>query len=296
MRAASGLSQGRWRILVISANLLPKPRTADGQAGLVALLADPASAMIAMDFDGTLSPIVHSPDAARAHPGVVPALRRLAAVTGTLAVITGRPAAVAVDLGGFAGIPGLVVLGHYGWERWQDGTVTSPASPPGIAQARAELPRVLAQAGAPPGTRIEDKGNAMAVHTRQAANPRGAMLALRGPLTELARQTGLAVEPGRLVIELRPRGTDKGVALGKLVAERNPGSVVFCGDDLGDIAAFNAVHAMRAAGLPGLTVCSGSAEVAVELAASADLVVDGPGGISALLGGIADAVCGGLGQ
>jgi trehalose 6-phosphate phosphatase len=281
---------------VISVSLLPKPRTPDGRAGLVALLADPASALVAMDFDGTLSPIVRSPGAARAHPGVVPALHRLAAVTGTLAVITGRPAAVAVDLGGFAGIPGLIVLGHYGWERWQDGTVSSPAAPPGIGEARAELPRVLADAGAPPGTQIEDKGNAMAVHTRQAANPRGAMRALRGPLTELATQTGLVMEHGRLVMELRPRGTDKGAALSNLVAERNPGSVVFCGDDLGDIAAFEAVRALRVAGIPGLTVCSGSAEVAAELAASVDLVVDGPDGISALLGGIADAVCGGSGQ
>ncbi|HEY3034985.1 MAG TPA: trehalose-phosphatase, partial [Streptosporangiaceae bacterium] len=97
------------------------PRTAEGRAALEAILSDPASALIAMDFDGTLSPIVADPREARAHPGAVAGLRGLAGPVGTLAVITGRPAGEAVELGGFGSIPGLIVLGHYGWERWEDG-------------------------------------------------------------------------------------------------------------------------------------------------------------------------------
>jgi trehalose 6-phosphate phosphatase len=271
---------------------LPRPRTPEGRAGLAALLREPARALIALDFDGTLSPIVADPSAARAHPGAAPALRRLGPVIGTLAVITGRPAAVAVELGGFADIPGLIVLGHYGWERWHDGTLSSPPSPPAVAAARAELPAVLAGAGAPPGTWTEDKGNAMAVHTRRAADPQGALEALRGPLTALATRTGLTVEPGRLVIELRPRGTDKGIAMKTLITERSPHSVMFCGDDLGDAPAFGVVRGLRASGIPGLTVCSGSAETAAELTAAADLVVDGPDGVITLLDGLADAVTG----
>jgi trehalose 6-phosphate phosphatase len=271
---------------------LPRPRTPEGRAGLAALLREPARALIALDYDGTLSPIVADPGAARAHPGAAAALSRLGAVIGTLAVITGRPAGVAVELGGFADIPGLIVLGHYGWERWHDGHLSSPPSPPGVAAARAELPAVLTGAGAPPGTWMEDKGNAVAVHTRRAADPQGALEALRGPLTALATRTGLTVEPGRLVIELRPRGTDKGIALKTLITERSPHSVMFCGDDLGDAPAFGVVHAMRTSGIPGLTVCSGSAETAAELTAAADLVVDGPDGVIALLDGLADAITG----
>ncbi len=111
---------------------LPEPVTAEGRAGLAALLADPGRALVALDFDGTLSPIVADPAAARAHPGAVPALGQLAAVVGTVAVITGRPAASAVDLGGFEAVPGLVVLGHYGLERWADGALESPPSQPGV--------------------------------------------------------------------------------------------------------------------------------------------------------------------
>jgi trehalose 6-phosphate phosphatase len=277
---------------VTRAAQLPRPRTQEGRAGLAALLDQPARALIALDFDGTLSPIVADPAAARAHPGAAPALRRLAAVTGTLAVITGRPAAVAVELGGLAGVPGLIVLGHYGWERWQDGTLASPPAPPGVAAARAELPAVLAGAGAAEGAWIEDKGSAVAVHTRRAADPLAALEVLRGPLRALAARTGLTVEPGRLVIELRPPGSDKGTALSTLVTQRTPGSVMFAGDDLGDAAAFGAVRALRGSGIPGLTVCSGSAETAADLAAAADLVVDGPDGVIALLDALAGALAG----
>jgi trehalose 6-phosphate phosphatase len=266
---------------------LPEPVTPEGQAGLAAIVQEPSRALIALDFDGTLSPIVSRPEEARAHPAAGAALRRVAPLVGTLAVITGRPAADAAELGGFASVPGLIVLGHYGLERWADGNLTSPAAEPGVAAAREELPGLLA--GAPDGTRAEDKGHALAVHTRQAADPQAALDRLRGPLTELAARHGLAVEPGRFVIELRPRGMDKGQALKTLIAERQSGAVMYVGDDLGDLAAFGAVRALRATGIPGLTVCSGSAEVSA-LAAEADLVVDGPDGVVDLLNSLADQI------
>jgi trehalose 6-phosphate phosphatase len=268
---------------------LPVPHTPEGQAGLAAILREPGRALIAMDFDGTLAPIVADPAAARPHPAATPALTRLAPLVGTLAVITGRPAEVAVRLAGFEAIPGMIVLGHYGWDHWEDGVLTSPPSPPGVATARARLPELLA--AAPDGTWVEDKGHALAVHTRRAADPAGALEQLAGPLARLAAETGLACEPGRLVLELRPRGIDKGSALSLLATKRNSGPLLFAGDDLGDLTAFEAVRSLRAAGQPGLAVWSASAEV-TELARLADLVVDGPAGVSALLGALADALGG----
>jgi trehalose 6-phosphate phosphatase len=270
---------------------LPAPVTAEGRAGLAALLRDPGSALVGLDYDGTLAPIVADPMTARAHPAAPGALRQLSARLGTVAVITGRPAAVAVELGGLADVPGIVVLGHYGIERWESGVLTAPPPSAGLAMVRAELPAVLASAGAPPGTWVEDKGHAIAVHTRRADDPDGAIALVRAPLTALAERAGLAVEPGRMVIELRPPGMDKGAALTNLVAERRTRAVMFCGDDLGDLAAFAAVRELRSSGLAGVTVCSGSAEVTA-LADSADLVVDGPAGVVALLAAIAAEVGG----
>jgi trehalose 6-phosphate phosphatase len=264
---------------------LPEPATPEGRAGLAALLADPRHALVAADFDGTLAPIVARPGDARAHPGAVPALAALAGSVGTVAVITGRPAADAVELGGFGGIGGLVVIGHYGWQRWQDGELTAAAAPPAVAAARGALPAVLRDAGAPDGTWVEDKAHAVAVHTRGTADPAAALRRLRDPLGELAAGLGLAAEPGRFVIELRPPGVDKGTALTGLARERAARSVLFCGDDLGDLPAFAAVRALRACGVPGCTVASANAE-SPQVAAAADLVVPGPDGIVALLTGI----------
>ena len=265
---------------------LPRPATPGGRAGLDAILTTPASALVAADFDGTLSPIVADPAAARAHPGAVPALAALARSVGTVAVITGRPAADAVSLGGLDAVPGLIVLGQCGWQRWQDGRLTAPDPPPGVEQARQALPGLLASADAADGTRIEDKRHALAVHTRRAADPGAALDRLRGPLTELAGRVGLAAEPGRFVLELRPPGTDKGAALTGLVRERAAGSVLYCGDDLGDLPAFKAVRELRDAGVPGCAVASASPE-SPQVAVAADLVVDGPDGVVGLLAALA---------
>ncbi|GAB1336319.1 trehalose-phosphatase [Streptomyces sp. E-15] len=269
----------------------PTPRTQPGRDGLAALLARPRTALIGLDFDGTLAPIVADPEQARAHPGAVPALAVLAPEVASVAVITGRPAEVAVRHGGFAGVPGLehlTVLGHYGAERWDaaTGTVTAPPAHPGVAAVRAELPGLLERTGAGEGTWIEEKGRALAVHTRRAADPQATFEALRAPLADLAARHGLIVEPGRLVLELRPPGMDKGVALLDHARATGAGCVVYAGDDLGDLPAFAAVEELRRNGTPGLLVCSGSTEV-TELAERADLVVDGPRGVVELLRGLA---------
>ncbi|MFF9526184.1 trehalose-phosphatase [Streptomyces achromogenes] len=270
---------------------LPTPQTQSGRDGLAALLARPRTALIGLDFDGTLAPIVADPEQARAHPDAVPALAALAPKIASVAVITGRPPEVAVRYGGFAGVPGLehlTVLGHYGAERWDaaTGAVTAPPPHPGVAAARAELPRLLERAGAAEGTWIEEKGRALAVHTRRAADPQGAYQSLRAPLADLAARHELIVEPGRLVLELRPPGMDKGVALLDHARAVGAGCVVYAGDDLGDLPAFDAVDTLRADGVPGLLVCSGSTEV-TELAKRADLVVDGPEGVVGLLRALA---------
>jgi trehalose 6-phosphate phosphatase len=268
---------------------LPSPESAAGRTGLAALLADPGRAVVALDFDGTLSPIVDDPAAARPHAGAVNALCRLAPLVGALAVITGRAASAAVRLGGLDRVPGMIVLGQYGRQRWEAGTLTSPPAPAGVSAARKQLPAVLAGAGAPEGIWTEDKEDAIAVHTRRTADPRQALERLRRPLADLAERTGLAVEPGRMVLELRPPGSDKGQALADLVRQRSAAAVMYCGDDLGDEPAFRAVAELRGEGIAGLAVCSGSTEVSA-LAELADLVVEGPDGVVALLNALADAM------
>lgn len=242
---------------------------------------------MALDFDGTLAPIVDDPARARPVPGTSGVLARLADRVGTLAVITGRPAVTGVAYAGLAALAGrsnVVLLGHYGAERWEaatDAYVSAPA-PPGLDAVRAELPAVVAEV-APAGASIEDKQTSLAVHVRNCADPDAALARLAEPVRALADRAGLAVQPGRAVLEIRDGGRDKGGALRELVAERGPAAVLFAGDDLGDLAAFAVVADLRAAGTPGLTVASTGPEPVPEVTDRADLVLDGPADVVAFL-------------
>lgn len=276
---------------------LPPPTTPAGRRGLAALLDDPAATLLALDFDGTLAPVVADPTQARADPDALAALNRLGQWLGCVAVLTGRPARTTLEYGGFAdqsALRNVVILGHYGEQRWdaETGEVTAPPVPAGVALARNGLPGLLRSVGAPDGTHIEDKGRALAVHTRQAADPDAALKLLDEPLRSLAARVGLEVEPGRMVLELRAPGVDKGAALARLVNERGAHAVLYAGDDLGDVPAFDTVCTLRSRGVvDGLSVYCAAAtgESALpELASRADLTVPGPSGLAALLHDLAD--------
>src|SRR3954468_9288456 len=91
--------------------VLTEPTTAAGERGLAAVLADPARAVVAVDFDGTLAPIVERPDDVRPAPGAVDALAALAVAVGRCAVVTGRGAEDVVRLAGLEVVDRLHVLG-----------------------------------------------------------------------------------------------------------------------------------------------------------------------------------------
>ncbi|MCW2759341.1 MAG: trehalose 6-phosphatase [Nocardioidaceae bacterium] len=254
--------------------------------------------LVALDFDGTLSPLVDNPDVAHIHRDAGEVLDALAAEVRTIAVVTGRPARQVLALGGLDEVGDaisdhgreLVVLGQYGNERWtsEKRRVVTPKPPPGLSGLIRDLPRLLRGAGVPDAW-IEEKGLAVAVHTRRLDDPGAAFDRLLPVLSAAAAEKGLAVEPGRYVIEIRAAGMDKGIALRSLVSEFEAGAVVFVGDDLGDVPAFEAVLKMRATGLPALLVSSGTDERS-ELRRMSDLEVPGPDGVMEFLRELARSV------
>ncbi len=259
----------------------PVPSSAPGRRGLAGWLAHPERTLVACDYDGTLAPIVDDPTKAVPAPGAVEALAALAPQLAAAAVITGRPALTAAELGGLERVPGLIVLGAYGAQRWVGGELLEAPEPlPGGA---VEAVKQLLLSVGIPGLMVEEKGSAVAVHSRQSADPDSAIAVVVPELTAIAKTYDLTVEPGRYVVELRTAGSDKGTALRGLVADHAVETVVFVGDDLGDLAAFAAVDALRASGqCTGLTVAAESAEAAA-VGEAADLVVEGPAGVVSLL-------------
>ena len=168
------------------------------------------------------------PENAHIHPDAGEVLADLAAQVRAVAVITGRPARQALDLGGLEEVGNaigesgreLFVLGQYGNERWTstDRRVISPKPPRGLATFMGGLPRLLREGDAA-GAWVEEKGLAVAVHTRRLDDPQAAFERLLPVLTEAARSHGLEVEPGRAVIEVRAPGMHKGAAVRALTEE-----------------------------------------------------------------------------
>ena len=260
-----------------------RPESGVGNEAFDAILDRPVETLVAVDFDGTLAPITDDPEEAYADPAAVAALGRLGPLVGRIVVITGRPARTAVRLGRFTDVPGLerlVVLGQYGVERWdaRTGEYELPPEPEGVMAVREELPGLLDRLGLQ-RARVENKGRAIGVHTRELRDP-DAYRRLRGPLDELARRHGLHVEPGKSVLEIRAAGFDKGDALRRIVVETGARQVVFAGDDLGDLPAFRTVERLRTEGIQGLLICSASHEEDA-LSGLSDLVLDGPAGVAA---------------
>ena len=266
-------------------------RTPEGQQRYDALVAGAARTVVGLDFDGVLSPIVEDPARATIHPDAPEVLVELAEQVCGVAVITGRPARQAIALGRLDEVGqvlaergrDLYLMGQYGCERWssRERRVVSPRPPKGLGSFMSELPHLLRAEGAADAY-VEEKGLAVAVHTRRLPDPVAAFERLLPVLDAAAGRHDLALEPGRMVIEVRSPGMHKGQALRTIHAELDADGVLFAGDDLGDVEAFRAVAALRDEGHPGLLVCSGSEEqqALVELS---DIVVDGPAGVLALL-------------
>ncbi|MFE6645185.1 trehalose-phosphatase [Nocardioides sp. NPDC057772] len=275
-----------------------QPDDTAGEQKYAAVVAAAAETLVGLDFDGTLSPIVEDPAAARIHPDAAEALIALASRVKALAIVTGRPAGQVVELGGLSAIADalaemgkeIYVFGQYGNERWSgsDRVVAGPPPPEGLGAFEAALPAVLAEHGAQDAY-IEEKGLAVGVHTRRFPDPDGVAARLLPPLTSLAAVHGLMIEPGKQVIEVRAPGMHKGHAISTLVDEVAPGAILFGGDDLGDIEAFEAVKAWgKTTGSPTLLVYSHAGPDRGPLAGLADLEVAGPEGVLGLLRRLAD--------
>ena len=254
-----------------------------------AVLTDPEGTLLALDFDGTLAHIVDDPSQAYAHENSVEALSRIGSRLGHLAIITGRPVDQALRLGGFvgrAGLERLVIFGQYGRERWDATTGETVAPPQDAAVIAVErlLPQWLIDHDAQ-HVRIEEKGLAIALHTRGLGAE--VLDRLLPALRALAAEHHLDVELGKQVVELRSADVDKGDALRAYVAEVGARHVIFAGDDLGDVPAFEAVAGLRAEGITGLLICSASAEQDA-LVALSDVVLDGPDAVAMWLEELAD--------
>ena len=214
---------------------------------LAALRADPASAAVLCDIDGTLSPIVADPEAAdRSRTGAGGCWPSSRAATGwspaSAAAAPAPPAAWSASIE-------LTYAGNHGLEVLRPGD-TAPTLDPELGHrgtaAASFASRLDWRHLDGCGLRLEDKGPIQAIHWRGADDPELAG-ARAEEIAALAAEQGLVPHFGRMVLELRPLATvDKGIAVRRLISEeRVRTAALYGGDDRTDLDAFAALRGPR---------------------------------------------------
>lgn len=272
--------------------------TEAGASVLSAVAADPSSVLLALDFDGTLAPIVDDPADSRMREDSRAAMARMDGRLAAMAVVTGREVSAVrrmTEVDTRPGLEHLVVLGQYGVERYDaaTGALRDPEVPESVRQAHARLERIVEEVAhndpRDAGCRVEDKGRAVALHTRRAADPAHA-LSVAGPLARaVAEELGLHCEEGRNIVELKASSTTKAQALSELIVEYRPRVIIMCGDDLGDVPALEVVGKWVADGGAGARVVSVSGEQP-SMADHADVLCDQTDGVARFLADLADHI------
>ena len=195
------------------------------------------------DYDGTLTPIMATPELAKIPPAVRNSLKKLKKNPKfKLAIISGRSLA---DVKKMAGIKGIVYAGNHGLEIEDGANLFHPgggtSSTSGVEEATSKLKKALADIK---GVIIEDKGCTLSVHFR-LVNPAKRILVKRifsrivAPYVISRR---LRSSAGKMVLEVRPGiEWDKGKAVLYLLKGYKSALPIYIGDDITDEDAFKAI-------------------------------------------------------
>jgi len=187
--------------------------------------------LIALDFDGTLAPLVDDPEASRMIPPARHALEKLTALSGvTVAIVTGR----AIDSVKRVADPlqDWFLVGSHGIEVLSPGDVTTYETPWLVPDDLTEALEAVVTAY--PGTRLEHKPFGLALHTRgvDESVAQDAESAAHQACDDWGRD--LVVRTGRGIVECSIQETTKGDGIDEVRRRLRPSAVLFAGDDRTD--------------------------------------------------------------
>jgi len=227
---------------------MTSPTNASVAAGSLAeLLFRSGPIALFLDFDGVLAEIAPTPEAATVPSGVIARLQTLhSTLDGALAVVTGRAMA---DVDRFLAPLHLPVAAEHGnMRRSRDGRVAvlNEAAMQDVPELAAELEHAFS---ADDRIIVERKPSAVAVHYRLA--PERAAECFERVNAAVAARSGFSIVAGKMVIEARAAGADKGAAVRGFMQEapfdgRTP---LFIGDDITDEDGFAAAQQLGGTGI-----------------------------------------------
>ncbi len=244
----------------------------------LAAIAGTPRLLVALDFDGTVSPHVTDPMSARALPAAAAAVNRLAALPETfVAYASGRSLHDLREITEHEDGSRILLAGSHGAQFWfpDTGEETDLSTEPvDRAEVIDELRALIADLD---GVVYEPKTFGFGVHTRTAAPGQEELAFVRVEKWAPDRIPSWRRRTGHHLREYSWRDEGKDAALSRLRAHVGATAVLFAGDDVTD------EDGMRTLGGADLGVRIGAGETA------ATLRVADPAAFAVLLDALADA-------
>lgn len=214
------------------------PGVPDPLRSAVARLAEVDRLLVALDFDGTLAPLVDRPEDARSTDRARNAIERMSEHEDTrVALVSGRALDSLKDV---ASPPVAALLsGSHGVELQLDGGgVTIDLRENELTSLERLIEIVEDAASAADGAWVERKPAGIALHTRKLGAAAGAALQREARDRVERALPGLTTRGGKNVLEFAVRASDKGEALTRLRQHAGADAVLYVGDDVTDEDAF----------------------------------------------------------
>lgn len=230
---------------------------------------------IVTDVDGTISEIAPSPEKAVVTNTMQNELVKLKEKFSMVAVISGRSVLNAREM---VGVEGLLYVGNHGMEFLKDGKLSMHP------QVEKYLPQIKktgqklknGDLSCLDGLIFEDKGICYSIHYRlsnPSENPREQIL---NTLHDDPECKGLKIAEGRQLVELRPPvSCDKGTILNNIIEEYGLEKIIYLGDDITDVDAFNNLNKMESEGkIKGASILVLSTEIPSYVKKNSNFIVN----------------------
>lgn len=228
------------------------------------------------DIDGTISKIVLDPDKAVISRIMKNTLRKLVNKFQLVGIITGRNVRNAKEM---LEVDGLLYIGSHGLEYLKDDEIYIE---PEVEEYLPIIKKVAQDIQTEELCSIKDilfqeKGICLSVHYRKCEDPEGTRRKILDVINELEGLENFKITEGRKVVDIRPKiGHDKGTILEKLVFENAVEKIIYLGDDVTDVDAFNKLKKLKGEGkVNGVGIVVVSEEVPEFVKENASFYVNG---------------------
>jgi trehalose 6-phosphate phosphatase len=198
------------------------------------------------DIDGTISKIVLDPYEATITQIMRATLKKLVDKFQLVGIITGRNVKNAKEM---LEVDGLLYIGSHGLEYLKDDEIyiepeVEEYLP--IIQKIAQNIQTEEELYNIKNILFQEKGLCFTVHYRKCEDLEGTHRKILEAINEMEGIEKFKITEGRKVVEIRPKiGHDKGTILEKLIFENDVEKIIYLGDDVTDVDAFNKLKELK---------------------------------------------------